>query len=59
MWVNYPHMPTGTLGIKSLKHWLRFAKKHAILLINDNPYSFILNDNPLVFLILKAQKRFV
>jgi LL-diaminopimelate aminotransferase len=47
MWVNYPHMPTGTLGDKNtLKTLVDFAKKHSILLINDNPYSFILNDQP-------------
>ena len=47
MWVNYPHMPTGTLGDQTLlKALVDFAKKHSILLINDNPYSFILNENP-------------
>tara|TARA_B110000091_G_scaffold143140_1_gene152849 strand:- start:1863 stop:3005 length:1143 start_codon:yes stop_codon:yes gene_type:complete len=47
MWVNYPHMPTGTLGDKeALKGLVDFAKKNDILLINDNPYSFILNDQP-------------
>ena len=47
MWVNYPHMPTGTLGDKEiLKGLVDFAKKNDILLINDNPYSFILNDDP-------------
>jgi LL-diaminopimelate aminotransferase len=47
MWVNYPHMPTGTLGDQTvLKALVAFAKKHSILLINDNPYSFILNENP-------------
>lgn len=47
MWVNYPHMPTGTLGNQTaLKALVDFAKKQSILLINDNPYSFILNDNP-------------
>lgn len=47
MWVNYPHMPTGTLGSEDhLRALVEFAKKHDILLVNDNPYSFILNDNP-------------
>jgi aspartate/methionine/tyrosine aminotransferase len=47
MWVNYPHMPTGTKGDQTtLKALVDFAKKQSILLINDNPYSFILNDNP-------------
>lgn len=47
MWVNYPHMPTGTLGSEDhLRALVEFAKKRNILLVNDNPYSFILNDNP-------------
>jgi aspartate/methionine/tyrosine aminotransferase len=47
MWVNYPHMPTGTKASKShLSALIQFAKAQNILLINDNPYSFILNDNP-------------
>ena len=51
MWLNYPHMPTGTNATK--EHFTKavaFAKKHDIMLVNDNPYSFILNDNPLSFL---------
>ena len=47
MWINYPHMPTGAAGSDELfKRLLSFAKKHQILLINDNPYSFVLNQNP-------------
>ena len=47
MWVNYPHMPTGTLANKEiLKGLIDFAKKNDILIVNDNPYSFILNENP-------------
>jgi len=47
MWINYPHMPTGTKAtIKLFEQLVAFAKKHSILLVNDNPYSFILNDNP-------------
>jgi aspartate/methionine/tyrosine aminotransferase len=46
MWVNYPHMPTGaSASKKQFKQLINFAKKHNILIINDNPYSFILNDN--------------
>ena len=51
MWINYPHMPTGTNATK--EHFTKavaFAKKHDIMLVNDNPYSFILNDNPLSLL---------
>ena len=47
MWLNYPHMPTGTNATKEhFKEAVAFAKKHDIMLVNDNPYSFILNDNP-------------
>lgn len=47
MWLNYPHMPTGTLASKGLfKSLVAFAKKHNILLVNDNPYSFVLNKKP-------------
>jgi LL-diaminopimelate aminotransferase len=44
MWINYPHMPTGTKGSVSLfEKLVAFSRKHGILLCNDNPYSFILN----------------
>jgi aspartate/methionine/tyrosine aminotransferase len=44
MWVNYPHMPTGTPGsLKLFEKLAAFAIKHRILLVNDNPYSFIQN----------------
>jgi LL-diaminopimelate aminotransferase len=44
MWVNYPHMPSGTNGSAGLyEELVAFALKHGILLVNDNPYSFILN----------------
>ena len=47
MFVNYPHMPTGQSATKELfSRLIVFAKKHSILLIHDNPYSFILNEEP-------------
>jgi aspartate/methionine/tyrosine aminotransferase len=47
MWVSYPHMPTGAKPVKdTFKKLVAFGKKHNILIVNDNPYSFILNDNP-------------
>ncbi|MBU3821346.1 aminotransferase class I/II-fold pyridoxal phosphate-dependent enzyme [Flavobacteriaceae bacterium XHP0103] len=47
MWVNYPHMPTGANPTEKLfKDLVAFAKRHNILIVNDNPYSFVLNDNP-------------
>ena len=46
MWINYPHMPTGaSASFKQFEQLINFAKKNNILIINDNPYSFILNDN--------------
>lgn len=45
MWVNYPHMPTGAKGSKKMfQDLVDFAHKHNILLVNDNPYSFVLNN---------------
>lgn len=47
MWINYPHMPTGAVAAKGFyEEVITFAKAHNILLINDNPYSFILNEKP-------------
>lgn len=47
MFINYPHMPTGALpGGEVFANLVGFAKKHDILLVHDNPYSFILNDEP-------------
>ncbi len=57
MWVNYPNMPTGTEATFSLfKKLVAFAKKHKILLVNDNPYSFILTDKPLSILSVNGAK---
>lgn len=51
MFVNYPHMPTGQLPTKEMFALLvSFAKQQDILLVHDNPYSFILNDRPLSLL---------
>ncbi|MBC6998565.1 aminotransferase class I/II-fold pyridoxal phosphate-dependent enzyme [Cytophaga sp. FL35] len=47
MWVGYPHMPTGATATKTqYKELVDFAKKNDILIVNDNPYSFVLNDHP-------------
>ena len=47
MWVNYPNMPTGAQATKEFfVELVAFAKKHQLLVCNDNPYSFILNDTP-------------
>ncbi len=48
MWVNYPHMPTGhCASLELLQKIVDFGKRHNIVIINDNPYSFILNEKPL------------
>lgn len=47
MWLNYPHMPTGTQAPESFfEELVAFARERGILLCHDNPYSFILNDQP-------------
>jgi len=57
MFVNYPHMPTGQLGtIELFEQLVTFAKKHNILLVHDNPYSFILNDKPMSLLSVDGAK---
>tara|TARA_B100000780_G_scaffold171149_1_gene119808 strand:- start:1510 stop:2649 length:1140 start_codon:yes stop_codon:yes gene_type:complete len=57
MWINYPHMPTGTNAtIETFEKLVAFGKKHQILIINDNPYSFILNDNPVSILQIEGSK---
>lgn len=48
MWVNYPHMPTGHCASPELlQRIVDFGRRHNIVIINDNPYSFILNEHPL------------
>jgi len=57
MWLGYPHMPTGARGSLTLfEKLVAFAKKHNILLVNDNPYSFVLNDNPMSLLQIEGAK---
>jgi len=57
MWLGYPHMPTGARGSLALfEKLVAFAKKHNILLVNDNPYSFVLNDNPMSLLQIEGAK---
>ena len=60
LFVNYPHMPTGQLpDVVVLNKLIAFAKQHHILIIHDNPYSFILNDNPFSLLSLDGAKEVV
>ena len=51
MWINYPHMPTGTpASLELFGKIVAFGKKHNIVIAHDNPYSFILNEKPLSLL---------
>ena len=57
MWVNYPHMPTGAVPTDELfEKLIAFGKKHEILIVNDNPYSFVLNETPKSILAYKGAK---
>lgn len=57
MWVNYPNMPTGAnASIELLERLVAFAKKHNIVVVNDNPYSLILNRKPLSIMQIDGAK---
>ena len=57
MWVNYPNMPTGAKASMELfTKLVNFGKRHNIIIVNDNPYSFILNDNPMSILAVPGSK---
>ena len=58
MWVSYPHMPTGAVANKmQFERLVAFAEKNDILLVNDNPYSFVLNTDPVSILALDGAKK--
>ncbi|MDP9229787.1 MAG: aminotransferase class I/II-fold pyridoxal phosphate-dependent enzyme [Bacteroidota bacterium] len=57
MFVNYPHMPTGQLPTKEFfEKLVAFAKKNNVLIVHDNPYSFILNEEPMSLLSVAGAK---
>ena len=57
MWVNYPHMPTGaSIDMNQYEELIEFAKRNSILIVNDNPYSFILNNDYLSILKVNGSK---
>ncbi|MBQ2046756.1 MAG: aminotransferase class I/II-fold pyridoxal phosphate-dependent enzyme [Muribaculaceae bacterium] len=57
MWINYPHMPTGTPATLDLyQKIIDFGRRHNIVIVNDNPYSFILNDKPMSILQVDGAK---
>lgn len=57
MWINYPNMPTGAPATRSFfEELIQFGKQHNILIVNDNPYSFVLNENHLSILSIAGAK---
>ncbi len=57
MFLNYPQMPTGQLPSREMfEELVAFASKHGILLVHDNPYSFILNEKPMSLLSVPGAK---
>ena len=57
MWTNYPNMPTGgNARRETYERLVAFAKKHGIVVVNDNPYSFILNEHPMSLLQVSGAK---
>lgn len=57
MWTNYPNMPTGgNAQRETYERLVAFAKKHGIVVVNDNPYSFILNEHPMSLLQVPGAK---
>ena len=57
MWTNYPNMPTGgDARMETYERLVKFAREHHIVVVNDNPYSFILNDHPMSLLQVPGAK---
>ncbi len=57
MWTNYPNMPTGgDARMETYERLVDFARRHGIVVVNDNPYSLILNDRPLSLLQVPGAK---
>lgn len=57
MWTNYPNMPTGAPAqLETYRKLVSFAHRHNIVVVNDNPYSFILNEHPLSLLKIDGAK---
>ena len=57
MWTNYPNMPTGANATPEIyERLVDFARRKNIVIVNDNPYSFILNDKPISILSVPGAK---
>lgn len=57
MWTNYPNMPTGANATPEIyERLVDFARRKNIVIVNDNPYSFILNEKPISILSVPGAK---
>ena len=57
LWTNYPNMPTGGRAqMETYERLVRFAKEHNLVVVNDNPYSFILSEEHLSILQVPGAK---
>ena len=57
LWTNYPNMPTGGKAcMETYERLVQFAKDHNVVVVNDNPYSFILNEEHLSILQVPGAK---
>ena len=57
LWCNYPNMPTGANARReTYERLVDFARRHGIIVVNDNPYSFILNEHPISILQVPGAK---
>ena len=57
LWTNYPNMPTGgNARMETYERLVKFANDHGIVVVNDNPYSFILNEKPISLLQVPGAK---
>ena len=57
LWTNYPNMPTGgNARRESYQRLIDFAQRHQIVVVNDNPYSFILNEEHLSIMQIEGAK---
>ncbi|AWX45258.1 Putative aminotransferase AatC [Flagellimonas maritima] len=58
MWISYPNMPTGAkIDRAKMEELVAFAEAKDLLIVNDNPYSFVLNDNPTSILQIEGAKK--
>ena len=57
IWTNYPNMPTGAPALmETYRRLVSFARRHNIVVVNDNPYSLILNEKPVSLMQVEGAK---